>query len=143
MKAAWALSILFLLTLITSCSSSADDPSYPIYSWGHFDGQCGFSRTIDAQGTLENALVCASGDPQITQLGQLSTLELRRLSDAFASLPAPADVTDCPALSQQTFAEQTAADAYTIWKACADNEALYSTEGLKEPYLSVAQFFLE
>ena len=142
MKAAWALSILFLLTLITSCSSRTV-PSYPVYSWGHFDGQCGFNRTIDPQGTLENVVVCASGDPEVTQLGQLSARELQVLGDAFASLPAPADVTDCPALSQQTFAKRTAADSYTIWKACANNEARYSTEGLEEPYLSIAQFFLE
>ena len=145
MKEVCLVGVFLLIAFVTSCSKSVKTEaiSTPAYFWGQGNGLCGFTRAIDAQGKLWDESGCENGELRFNKIGQLDSKSLQQLEDEFTNLPSPTKVANCPEMSPpHRFIKRTSTDSSITWETCASNKTFYGTEGLEEPYLSIANLFL-
>ncbi len=140
--------VLFLVIctslILTSCSTgvSPDSLLNPSFSWSAGNGLCGFVRTVDATGDLWDNKGCEDGSLKLHKLGRLSQEKLDDLTQYFESLSEPnSEALACEAGAANRFVWQESAAVVKVWQVGC-SAGFYSTDGLPEPYLSIAKIFL-
>ncbi len=135
--------LIVCAVLLSACSRGVSPEALadPTYFWGQGTFPCGFTRAVDAEGALWDEHGCESGALKFRRIGRLDDQTLKQLEDAFAALPAPASVDECPS-SPHSFRLRETDGSLQTWEVCTDDETFYETSDLPEPYQSIAEFFI-
>ena len=146
MKAFNLVISIILVGLLSACTTTGiliDSLVNPTYFWGQDNGLCGFTRAVDARGDLWDESGCESGELRFSKIGQLDSARLKQLEDAFTNLPTPSEVNCEGTIPPHVFRKRDSSSSTTTWQACGTSTEYYQTTGLEEPFLSIAQLFLQ
>jgi hypothetical protein len=131
--------------LISSCGASStyfEDLRIPVVAWDRSRGNCGSGLALDAdEGVWSDHGGCEDGRPTYAFLGTTSARRAAEVRQAVEALPRNGgpDRVACGG-NVDTFSERNSSDTFES-SACSSGTGS-ETQGLTEPYLSVARLFL-
>jgi hypothetical protein len=145
MQAGWPMSSVLLGIMVAGCTSpvTLENLKMPSIVWERDRGLCGSGLAVDGDGELwAEEGGCEDGRPKLIARGHATPAKVDALRQAFDTLPKTGgpDRSSCNG-NIDSFSERTEAGEVTSF-VCASGTATDVT-GLEEPYLTVAQLFLD
>jgi hypothetical protein len=131
--------------LANGCGGTTlEDLKEPTVWWLHTRKSCARTQAVDGAATVWLDQGCGEGrEFGLERVGTMSDALHKDLLAMFEALQGPVVMPPCTTMSRHVFGRQRSSDGQVVWAACGEATGLGDPQGLTDPFLRIAQAFIE